>query len=272
MQMRFQIVLAAAVLAAFTARADWPMFRGTPDLAGVAPGSLPAEPKLLWTFKTQGPVKSTAAIADGKVFVGSNDRHLYALELATGKLVWAFTNSEAIESAPLVLNGKVYFGANDAHVYAVEAATGKLVWKFETGDKVISAPNWFVDGPRTNLLVGSYDFNLYCLDAETGGSNWVYATGNYINGSPVVADGLTTFGGCDGVLYSIALTNGQLVGSNDIGAPIAASVAVAGGRAFLGHYENRFLAVDLAANTTVWSYRDRAFPYFSAPAITADRV
>ena len=178
--------------------ADWPMYRGGPDLNGRATGSLPAKPVLLWSFKTQGPIKSSAAIVGNRVFIGSSDHNLYALDFASGKLLWAFTNREAIESSPLVLNGKVLVGSSDANLYSLEEVTGKLVWKFETGDKILGAPNWFTVGTTTNLLVGSYDFHLYCLDAATGKSNWVYETGNYINGTPAVAGGLTAFGGCDG--------------------------------------------------------------------------
>lgn len=254
------------------AGADWPMYRGQPDLTGVASGQLPNQPALLWSFKTQGPVKSSAAIVGNRVFVGSNDRNLYALDFANGKLLWTFTNSEAIESSPLVLNGSVFVGSSDAYLYALDARSGKELWKFPTGDKILSAPNWFADGNKTNLLVGSYDFKLYCLDAATGQSNWVFETGNYINGSPAVAQGVAALGGCDGVLYSVTLTNGQIAHSNDIGAPIAASVALVDGHAYFGHYENQFLCVDLKANTNRWAFRDRQFPYFSSPAITKDRV
>jgi outer membrane protein assembly factor BamB len=262
--------LAAGIVVA--PAADWPMYRGQPDLTGVASGQLPDKPALLWSFKTQGPVKSSAAIVGQRVFVGSSDQQLYALDLASGKLVWAFTNSDAIESSPLVLNGKIFVGSSDAHLYALDAATGKELWKYQTGDKILSAPNWFAAGGTTNILVGSYDFKLYCLDAATGKSNWVFETGNYINGSPAVAQGVAALGGCDGVLYSVTLTNGQLAHSNDIGAPIAASVALVDGHAYFGHYENQFLCVDLKTNTNRWAYRDRQFPYFSSPAITKDRV
>jgi len=194
--------------------AGWPMFRGAPDLTGVASGRLPEQPTLLWSFKTQGPIKSSAAIVGNRVFIGSNDRHLYALDFATGKQLWTFTNIEPIESSPLVLNGTVLVGSSDANLYALDSDTGKQLWKFETGDKILGAPNWFVNGDKTNILVGSYDFKLYCLDAATGRSNWVFETGNYINGSPAVSDGVATFGGCDGVLYSVSLTNGSLAFSN----------------------------------------------------------
>ena len=118
------------------------MFRGGPALTGIAAGTLPDRLGLLWSFKTAGPVKSSAAIVQDRVFVGSGDGNLYALALADGKKVWAFKTSGGVESSPLVLEGKVVFGSSDAFLYAFEAATGKLAWKYETGDKILGAPNW----------------------------------------------------------------------------------------------------------------------------------
>src|SRR5207253_2762198 len=69
---------------------SWPMFRGGSALLGLAATPLTPPLSVLWTFKTQGPVKSSAAVAGRQVFIGSEDQHLYALELATGKKLWAF--------------------------------------------------------------------------------------------------------------------------------------------------------------------------------------
>ena len=76
-------------LAANSPAADWPMFRGGPALLGVASGQLPAKLNLLWTFKTGGPVKSSAAIVGQRVFIGSHDGLLYELDLATGSKIWS---------------------------------------------------------------------------------------------------------------------------------------------------------------------------------------
>ena len=57
--------------------ADWTMFRGGPGLLGVANGALPGKLKLLWSFKTGGPVKSSAAISQQRVFIGSDDGNVY---------------------------------------------------------------------------------------------------------------------------------------------------------------------------------------------------
>src|ERR1019366_7075023 len=58
---------------------DWPMFRGGPSLAGIAGTTLPEHLGLLWTFKTGGPVKSSPAIVQERVFIGSDDGNVYAL-------------------------------------------------------------------------------------------------------------------------------------------------------------------------------------------------
>ena len=76
--------------------ADWPMFRGNPALSGVAQTQLPEKPSLLWSHKTDGPVKSSAAIVGGRVFVGSDDGQVYALDLAEGKRLWAFKTGAGV--------------------------------------------------------------------------------------------------------------------------------------------------------------------------------
>ncbi len=255
-------------------RTSWPMFRGSPGLHGVSSERLPEALALAWSYKTGGPVKSSPAIVDGRVFVGSDDQHVYAIGLRDGKKVWAFKTEGPIESSPLVLAGRVYIGSSDGFVYALDAGTGALVWKHETGDKILGAPNWVKSpkGDATWILAGSYDYKLHCLDAVTGKSNWVYESSNYINGSPAVSDGVTVFGGCDALLHVIGLTDGKQIKEVEAGAYIGGSAAMADGKVYVGHYENEFLCIDTIAGKIAWSYKDRAFAYFSSPALTKDLV
>ena len=80
------LLLAGAALrcdasTATVSTASWPMFRGGPQLLGVASSNLDKELSLLWTYKTAGPVRSSAAIVGGKVFIGSGDQHVHAINL-----------------------------------------------------------------------------------------------------------------------------------------------------------------------------------------------
>src|SRR5438876_3336154 len=93
--------------------ANWPMFRGNPALTGVASGSLPDKLSLLWSFQTGGPVKSSASIVDGRVFIGSGDSNVYGLDLTSGKKIWAAKTGGPVDSSPPGLDGKVFFGSTD---------------------------------------------------------------------------------------------------------------------------------------------------------------
>ena len=72
---------------AFASQAAWPMFRGRQDLAGIAAGTLPDSLELRWSFQTEGPVKSSVAIEGERVVVGSDDKHVYCLNLLTGQCI-----------------------------------------------------------------------------------------------------------------------------------------------------------------------------------------
>ena len=254
--------------------ADWPMFRGQPSLAGISDAKLGTNLVLKWRFKTGGPVISSPAIVAGRVYFGAGDSNLFCIRLGDGTQIWKFTSDGLIESSPLVLDNRVYFGSDNTNFFAVDATTGKELWRHGVEDKILSSPNWVQPGgPETrSVLIGAYDFKLYSLQAATGKTNWVFETGNYINGSPAVGSGLTAFGGCDAVIHVLGLEKGEKIREIPAGAYIAASGALVDGKLYVGHYENAFLCVDLKEGKVLWTYKDRAFPYFSSPAVTSDLV
>lgn len=255
---------------------NWPMFRGTRGLSGVAPGKLASEFELAWTFPTEDPVKSTAAIVNKRAYFGSDDGFVYAVELESGKLLWKKETKGPVESSPLYLDGIIYVGSGDGFLYAFQSTDGELVWKYETGDQILGAPNWAPapDGKSKWILAGSYDFFLHCVDSKTGKAIWTYESDNYINGSPSAAGGVTVFGGCDAMLRVIELKDGTARASLDGGGYIAGSVALdpVKNEAFYGHYDNEFLCMDLKKGELKWRYRSANFPYFSSPAYTEERV
>lgn len=248
--------------------AAWPMFRGEPTLRGVAAGALPDDLVLRWSFTTTGPTRSSAAIVGGRVYFGSGDGFVYALDLASGKERWKFKTEDLIEATPLVIDGTVYIGSSDTFFYALEAETGALCWKVQTGDKILGGANWLrgSDG-ALRIVVGSYDGKLYCLEPATGKVLWTYETSNYINGAPAVAQGRVIFGGCDAILHAVD-ADGRKQAETEAGAYIAGSVAAFGDCAYFGHYGDEVLSIDFVAGKVLWKFKERDFPYFSSPAVT----
>lgn len=253
---------------------DWPMFRGNPSLTGFTESKLPTAMKLKWRFQAGGQVLSSAAIVGDRVYIGSTESNLFTLRLADGAKEWTFRAGGPVESPPMVVDGRVYFGDSNTNFYALDATNGRVVWRGGVDGEIKAGANWMKspDGKDTWVLVGSWDSRLYCYHAATGRTNWIFETGNRINGAPAAGDGVTIFGGCDALVHVVGLADGKSIREVEAGAPIAATAALSGGRAYVGHYENEFLCVDLAKGSVVWRYRDRAFPFMSSPAVTADKV
>ena len=109
------------------------MFRGNPAHSGVYEGAGLAQfGGVRWKFHTGGMVIGSAAVSEGKVYFGSTDGNLYAVNADSGALRWKFDAKSRIPSSPAVAEKVVYFGAYDGNFYAVDAATGTLKWKFQT--------------------------------------------------------------------------------------------------------------------------------------------
>ena len=53
--------------------------------------------------------------------------------------VWYFSTQGAIKSSPAILNKVAYFGSQDKHVYAVNLEDGTKLWDYKTEGALISS-------------------------------------------------------------------------------------------------------------------------------------
>lgn len=110
--------------------------------------------KRLWEFDPKVPgdsavhaccdvVNRGAAYSDGRLFFGTVDGRLIALDARTGKQIWRVQTTDpkqpmAISGAPRVARGKVFIGFGGAdqgmrgYVSAYDEKTGRLAWRFYT--------------------------------------------------------------------------------------------------------------------------------------------
>lgn len=90
-----------------------------------------------------GPNNRGVAIEGGKLFMGTLDAKMVALDAKTGKLLWETEIADPEKGysetmAPTVVDGKVLIGTNGGEygvrgfVKAFDSATGKLLWTFYT--------------------------------------------------------------------------------------------------------------------------------------------
>jgi outer membrane protein assembly factor BamB len=141
----------------------------------------------LWAFHyVHEWVESSAAVADGVIYVGSSaDARLYAIDRASGELKWYFDTVGYAFSSPAVSDGIVYMGSaysvdflEDAF-YAIDTQAEPGVDHLKTTDA-----KWHVEvGPS--------------LDTSPMKLSGVVS-------SPMVSDGMVYFGGLDGKLYAVS--------------------------------------------------------------------
>ncbi len=250
----------------------WPQFRGNAQLTGFSPSGMPGNVRLLWTFEAGESIESSAAIAGGAVFVGTQKGELLSLDLGNGKLRWRYQAQTGIgESSPAVSRaGTVFVGDLSGVLHAVRARDGQALWTFKTGGEIKSSP--VVVGSR--VLIGSYDQHLYCVSATTGKLLWKLKTNGPVHATPGVADGVAYVAGCDEILRAVRVADGRQMFQINSGAYTGASPALLAGNAFYGTFNNDVLGVNLVARQVGWRYRhpERQFPFYSSPAIIDARL
>ena len=62
------------------------------------------------------------------LFTCPEDHRLLCLDSDNGKLRWEFTTAAPVREAPALADGKVYLASDDGFVYCLDAQTGKALW------------------------------------------------------------------------------------------------------------------------------------------------
>jgi outer membrane protein assembly factor BamB len=256
----------------------WPMFRKDAAHSSVAYGG-PSNLTVAWNFTTGGAVISSPSVADGIVYVGSQDKYIYALGAWSGNLIWKFKTLGTIESSPAVAKGRVFTGGDDGYVYCLDAYNGTLLWKrfvngnleITYGSAVILRSSPTVVGNK--VYIGSLDGYLYALDANFGDVVWSFKTEGPVMSSPAVADGAVYFSSQEptsGAIYKLDANNGGLIwrkavsyewqftGGNDmLGSP-----SVADGMVFASSNMRAIYGINAETGEIVWTFTDPAATEF----------
>jgi PQQ-dependent dehydrogenase (methanol/ethanol family) len=157
------------------------------------------------------------AVLDGRVFRGTGDARLLALDASTGKLLWKAVIGttrlgEGATAAPLAWAGVVYMGISGSEVgirgrvMAFDAQTGRELWRFNTiprGDEK-GAETWL--RPATAKTGGGGIWGSMTLDVTTGelfvpvGNPWPDLDRAYRPGSNLFTDSLVVLDARTGAL------------------------------------------------------------------------
>jgi PQQ-dependent dehydrogenase (methanol/ethanol family) len=119
------------------------------------------------------------AIANGKVYRGTPDAHLLAMDEETGKTLWDVlvrdsSDGSSTSAAPIVWKNLIFMGLAGSEqgvkgqMYALDANDGHKVWTFDTipTGKQTGADTW--KNPDSTLTGGGGTWSSFTLDPDTG--------------------------------------------------------------------------------------------------------
>ncbi|MCE1247438.1 MAG: PQQ-binding-like beta-propeller repeat protein [Firmicutes bacterium] len=217
---------------------------------------------LLWKFKTELVIRSSPAIGkDGTIYIGSDDKHLYAVS-PKGEKKWALEGEGYFSSSPVIgKDGTIYCGNEDYNLYAV-APDGKLKWKYKTDALTSSSPCLADDG---TIYIGSEDHFMYAVKPD-GSLKWKYEAGHQIDSSPAVADDGTIVFGCeDSCVYALN-PDGKLKWKTSVGNYVSSCPAIGkDGLIYVGCEDKCLYCLD-ADGKVKWKYQTKG-EIISSPLI-----
>lgn len=202
---------------------------GLKDLVKRDVAPLPEPHTVLWKFASENPsyhyvvAKSDPAIDAKRLYVGSDDGTMWALNQSDGTVVWSFKighhqKGKGIFSSPLLFDGAVYFGGYDGNVYALNAETGIKKWIYFDADWIGSSPTV---APDLGLIFVGLEFGLFrkrggiaALDSKTGKKKWAYTDMPcFTHSSPLYIErsNQVVIGSNDGCVYLFDAQQGTLV-------------------------------------------------------------
>jgi outer membrane protein assembly factor BamB len=226
-----------------------------------------AQENVLWKFKTNDRVYSSALIVDEVVYFGSGDHNFYAVAKKTGVKIWEFKTEGAVHSSAATNQNMVYFSSADGNLYALDKANGKLVWKFASnGEKSYGLWDYYLSSPKVAngvIFWGSGDGHLYAIDGTKGSLKWKYKTDDIVHASPVVDGNRVYFGSFDGYFYALNKSDGAVIWKfNTIGdtyfpkGEIQKSALIHDGIVYFGSRDYNIYALDIVTGTGNWNMKE----------------
>jgi len=103
--------------------------------AGLSASDVPGlELKWAFVFPGMNTAGNQPTGIGGRLYTGSWDGTVYALDAVSGCSYWMFKADAGVRTAVVIVNGMGVFGDFKANVYAIDLSSGKQVWKVKVDD------------------------------------------------------------------------------------------------------------------------------------------
>lgn len=263
-----QLTLAADTLAGTFGGGKLPvtLHRGGELTPEPAEPDYPPAPAPRWTHDLGAPTWATPVVADGIVYVGTNDGRFHAVDAAHGTALWTWAGPNRIDGRAVVAGEAVVFvdGRND--LICLDRRDGTLRWRFPLYDPAHAAAP-LPENPTFNrrtasplvvadtVYCGSADGGLYAVDVTHGRKRWRHEAGAPIfSGVAEIEPGIVAFGCMNGAVVLLDRRTQTEVARYQTGGAVVTTPVLAGGNLIVGSRDYLLHAISRADGRAVWRF------------------
>jgi len=239
---------------------------------------------------------SGAEVADGSLFVGSEEGRLVAVSIADGSHKWSeplkmpkstggfgcappaggagcagAPAGVAIYGTPAVAGDLVYIGGYNGKIYAFDSNSLVTRWIYPREGNLQP----IVGGPAVALdrvYISSSEGKVYALDAATGNKQWEFQSGDKIWSTPTVEGNTLYIGSFDKKLYALDATDGSKKWEFKVEGSIVTPPVINDNIVFFGSFDRHLYAVDAITGRLIWKTEFEAGNWFWAKPVIQNSV
>lgn len=217
----------------------------------------------LWQKRISAKIGGGLGVAYEKVFFGTENGDVYALDAKTGETIWHKTVKGEVLAEPAIDEGIVAFNTGAGTLFALDAETGEQRWTYESevpplSLRGVSAPVAASGG----IITGTASGRLAVVIADSGQIAWEQPIGKPtgateleriidIDGKPLVLGGIGYVISYDGTLAAVELRSGRIVWSREYKS--SRRISIEGNSLFLVDANSNVFALDRRNGIELWS-------------------
>lgn len=231
--------------------------------------------KKLWQDGISAKISGGLTAAYNKLFVGTEDGYLYALNVDNGEQVWRANIGGEILAAPVTDENMVLVTTSSGKLFALDADTGEQNWQYESDVPALSlrgASSAATSGG--GAITGTAGGKVAVILMENGQVAWeqmvATPTGATeldrmvdIDAQPKVVGGFLYVISYNGTLAALELRSGRVIWKREYGS--YRQLAVEGNSIFVVDTKSHIYALDRRTGVELWSHTALDYRNVTAP-------
>ena len=219
--------------------------------------------KKLWQDGISAKVSGGLTADYNKVFIGTEDGYLYALDAETGDGLWRSSVGGEILAAPVADENMILVTTSSGKLVALDADSGEQNWSYESDVPALSLRG--VSSPAASgggAITGTASGKVAVILMENGQVAWeqMVATPKGateldrmvdIDAQPKVVGGFLYVISYNGTLASLELRTGRVIWKREYGS--YRQMAIEGNSIFVVDTKSHIYALDRRTGTELWS-------------------